>query len=112
MRRDGSFGGIAIDELASAGSRRIWVPGDFRLVTASAASIADAILDALAADSDGVVRDVAAQTLGATEVTARLRTRPPVKASTLPRALYSLGARLGAIGATNPSRRLVDQKVA
>jgi hypothetical protein len=101
----------ALDQVANAGSAKVWVPSDFKLVAASAASIADAIVDALAADSDGTMVKVEAQTLGAGDVAARLRMRPDIQASTLPRLLCRLGERFGAMG-TNRSLRLFDQRAA
>jgi hypothetical protein len=101
----------ALDELATPGAGRVWVPSDFELVGASAGAVADAIVDALAAESDGATLKLEAQTVGAAEVARRLRMRPDVQASTLPRALYRLGERLGAMG-KHRNVRLFEQRAA
>jgi hypothetical protein len=102
----------ALDELVGAQSGRIWLPSDFKLIAASAAAVSDAVVGALDASSDGTSIDVDAQTLDADQVTAHLRTRSTVQASTLPKVLYSLGKRLGAIGKTNRRGPLMDRTAA
>lgn len=102
----------ALDELVGAQAGRIWMPSDFKLIGASGAAVADAVVDALNSSSDGTGIDVDAQTLEAAQVIAHLRTRSTVQASTLPKVLYSLGTRLGAIGKTKRRGPLMDRTAA